>query len=86
MVNQFSGDPLRPVADVARVLPRAEILTVQRSRSIDGQLEAALHRRTDEIGSRIKALGVTGGDGPSAPGPRSRSATGCRWWWCRWAP
>ena len=69
MVNQFSGDPTYdPVADVARVLPRAEILTVQRGRGIDVQLEAALHRRGAEIGSRIKALGVTGGDGSVGAG------------------
>ena len=54
MVNQFSGDPTYdPVADIARVLPRAEILTVQRGRGIDVQLEAALARRGEEIGSRI---------------------------------
>ena len=69
MVNQFSGDPTYdPVADIARVLPRAEILTVQRGRGIDVQLEAALHRRGEEIGSRIKALGVTGGDGSVGAG------------------
>ena len=69
MVNQFSGDPTYdPVADIARVLPRAEILTVQRGRGIDVQLEAALRRRGDEIGSRIKALGVTGGDGSVGAG------------------
>ena len=69
MVNQFSGDPTYdPVADVARVLPRAEILTVQRGRGIDVQLETALLRRGEEIGSRIKALGVTGGDGSVGAG------------------
>jgi undecaprenyl-diphosphatase len=69
MVNQFSGDPTYdPVADIARVLPRAEILTVQRGRGIDVQLEAALARRGEEIGSRIKALGVTGGDGSVGAG------------------
>ena len=69
MVNQFSGDPTYdPVADIARVLPRAEILTVQRGRGIDVQLEAALHRRGEEIGSRIKALGVAGGDGSVGAG------------------
>ena len=58
MVNQFSGDPDRdPVGEVARALPRAEILTVQRGRSIEAQLEAALARRDGEVGARIKALG-----------------------------
>ncbi len=56
MVNQFSGDPTYdPVADIARVLPRAEILTVQRGRGIDVQLEAALappRRRRSGPGSR----------------------------------
>jgi len=69
MVNQFSGDPdYDPVGDVTRVLPRAEILTVQRGRSIEAQLEAALARRGTEVGTRIKALGVTGGDGSVGAG------------------
>jgi diacylglycerol kinase family enzyme/membrane-associated phospholipid phosphatase len=60
LVNQFSGDPdYDPIADVTATLPRAEILTVQRGRSIEQQLEAALARRGDEVA----ALGVTGGDG-----------------------
>ena len=58
MVNQFSGDPnYDPVGDVARVLPRAEILTVQRGRSIEAQLEAALARRGAEVGTRIRRWG-----------------------------
>ena len=69
MVNQFSGDPnYDPLGDVARVLPRAEILTVQRGRSIEAQLEAALARRGTEVGTQIKALGVTGGDGSVGAG------------------
>ena len=69
MVNQFSGDPdYDPVGDVARLLPRAEILTVQRGRSIEAQLEAALARRGAEVGTEIKALGVTGGDGSVGAG------------------
>ena len=69
MVNQFSGDPdYDPVGDVTRVLPRAEILTVQRGRSIEAQLEAALARRGAEVGTQIKALGVTGGDGSVGAG------------------
>jgi membrane-associated phospholipid phosphatase/diacylglycerol kinase family enzyme len=60
LVNQLSGDPrYDPTGDVTAALPRAEILTVQRGRSIDQQLEAALERRGDEV----RALGITGGDG-----------------------
>jgi undecaprenyl-diphosphatase len=60
MVNQFAGDPnYDPVGDVTTGLPRAEILTVQRGRSIELQLEAALARR----GPEVRALGITGGDG-----------------------
>jgi undecaprenyl-diphosphatase len=60
LVNQFSGDPAYdPIADVTAALPHAEILTVQRDRSIEQQLEAALDRR----GSEVRALGVAGGDG-----------------------
>jgi undecaprenyl-diphosphatase len=63
VVNQLSGDPRHdPLADVAAALPRAELLTVQRGRSIEQQLEAALARR-GEVGMEVKALGVTGGDG-----------------------
>lgn len=69
MVNQFSGDPdYDPVGDVAAILPRAEILTVQRGRSIEAQLEAALDRRDAEVGKQIRALGVTGGDGSVGAG------------------
>jgi diacylglycerol kinase family enzyme/membrane-associated phospholipid phosphatase len=69
LVNQFSGDPnYDPVGDVARVLPRAEILTVQQGRGIQTQLEAALARRGTEVGTHIKALGVTGGDGSVGAG------------------
>ena len=69
MVNQFSGDPdYDPVGDIAAILPRAEILTVQRGRSIEAQLEAALHRRNAEVGEQITALGVTGGDGSVGAG------------------
>jgi diacylglycerol kinase family enzyme len=69
MVNQFSGDPdYDPVGDVAATLPRAEILTVQRGRSIEAQLEAALARRDAEVGTKIRALGVTGGDGSVGAG------------------
>jgi undecaprenyl-diphosphatase len=65
MVNQFSGDPrYDPVGDVVRALPRAEILTVQRGRSIERQLEAALARR----GPEVRALGVAGGDGSVGAG------------------
>jgi undecaprenyl-diphosphatase len=64
LVNQFSGDPnYDPLADVVAALPRAEILTAQRGRSIEQQLEAALARRGDEVGTAVKALGITGGDG-----------------------
>jgi diacylglycerol kinase family enzyme/membrane-associated phospholipid phosphatase len=60
LVNQHSGDPrYDPLADVRTALPRAEILTVQRGRSIDRQLEDALAGR----GDGISALGVSGGDG-----------------------
>ena len=69
MVNQFSGDPAYdPLGDVARVLPRAEILTVQQGRSIEAQLDAALDRRDAEVGEQIRALGVTGGDGSVGAG------------------
>lgn len=72
LVNQFSGDPnYDPLTDVAAALPRAEILTVQRGRSIEQQLEAALARRGHGIGGEagaqadgeVRALGVSGGDG-----------------------
>ncbi len=60
MVNQFSGDPYRdPLADVVAAMPRAEILTVQRGRSIEQQFEDALARRPGEV----TALGIAGGDG-----------------------
>lgn len=60
LVNQLAGDPrYDPLADITAALPRAEILTVQRGRSIDQQLETALARG----GSEFQALGVTGGDG-----------------------
>jgi membrane-associated phospholipid phosphatase/diacylglycerol kinase family enzyme len=65
LVNRFSGDPeYDPVGEVSRALPRAEILTVQRGRTIEQQLENALARRGDEV----KALGVTGGDGSVGAG------------------
>ena len=68
MVNQFSGDPnYDPVADIARVLPRAEILTVQRGRGIDVQLEAALGRRDDEM-APDQGPGGDGGDGSVGAG------------------
>ena len=58
MVNQFSGDPnYDPLGDVARVLPRAEILTVQRGRSIEAQLEAALARRGTRWAPRSRRWG-----------------------------
>ena len=64
MVNQRSGHPdYDPLADVVAALPLAEILTVQQGHSIEQQLETALLRRSDEVGSRVKALGITGGDG-----------------------
>ena len=69
LVNQFSGDPnYDPLGDVARVLPHAEILTVQQGRSIEAQLEAALRRRDGEMGTHIMALGITGGDGSVGAG------------------
>jgi diacylglycerol kinase family enzyme/membrane-associated phospholipid phosphatase len=65
LVNQHSGDPrYDPVGDVSLALPRAEILTVQRGRSIEQQLEVALARRRSEV----EALGVTGGDGSVGAG------------------
>ena len=65
LVDQHSGDPrYDPVGDVSRALPRAEILTVQRGRSIEQQLEVALARRRSEVA----ALGVTGGDGSVGAG------------------
>jgi diacylglycerol kinase family enzyme/membrane-associated phospholipid phosphatase len=64
MVNQRSGHPdYDPLADVVAALPRAEILTVQQGHTIEQQLEAALARRSDEVGGQVKALGITGGDG-----------------------
>ena len=41
---------------------------MQQGRSIEAQLEAALARRDAEVGTEIKALGVTGGDGSVGAG------------------
>jgi hypothetical protein len=86
MVNQFSGDPnYDPSRDIARVCPRAEILTVQRGREHRAQLEAALAaaatrsaRDQGAGGDRRRRLGRRRGRGGA-------SGTGCRWWWRRWA-
>lgn len=60
LVNQHAGDPRHdPLAEVTAALPRAEILTVQRGRRIDRQLENVLARAGDEV----RAVGVSGGDG-----------------------
>ena len=85
LVNQFSGDPnYDPLGDVARVLPRAEILTVQQGRSIEAQLEAALEppRRRDGHAHQgaghhgRRRLGRRGcrGRGAARPAPRGGAA------------
>ena len=64
LVNQLAGDPRHdPLPEVAAALPHAEILTVQRGRGLEHQLEVALGRRGPEVGAEVRAVGVAGGDG-----------------------
>jgi len=61
--NPFSGPPDYDVSDeVAEALPAARVLRVERGTDIDEQLEKAI----TEDGSRVRALGVAGGDGTVA--------------------
>jgi undecaprenyl-diphosphatase len=65
VVNRFSGDPrYDPIDDLRRLLPGAAVLPVVPGGSIEAQLEAELAVR----GSRVRAVGVAGGDGSVGAG------------------